>query len=259
MSLESSNVAVDLSAVGRAIDERLATDRVEEAAALARTVLIRLPRHLATYQRLVRATWQLKRWQEGEDWSRRLLQADPGNAVAWRSLAFAVEYKGMRNAARAMWKRAFESDPYGPDIRSGLSRTSLDRPDPLGLNTACLASLYLRCGRWAHASVAYKSLVQAEDRRIDFQVNWMAALWQQNARQDAYRLARHLTRRQPHLILAWSVLAALGDVDDRALARHPLASMDPDGEFVRNWLGVPYGTGKVTIAVSEAEAALLAH
>ncbi|MBK8046536.1 MAG: hypothetical protein IPK16_05030 [Anaerolineales bacterium] len=58
-----------------------------------------MPRHLATYQRLVRATWQLKRWQEGEDWSRRLLQADPGNAVAWRSLAFAVEYKGMQRGA----------------------------------------------------------------------------------------------------------------------------------------------------------------
>ena len=64
-----------------------------EAAALARIVLVRMPRHLATYQRLVRAAWALKRHQEGEDGARRLLQADPGNALAWRSLAYAVEQK----------------------------------------------------------------------------------------------------------------------------------------------------------------------
>ena len=110
---------------------RLAAGKPEEAAALARIVLLRLPRHLPTYQRLVRATWMLKRWQEGEDWARRLLQADPGNAAAWRSLAQSVEQKALLPTARAMWKRAFEADPYDPDIRLGLSRTSLERADAL--------------------------------------------------------------------------------------------------------------------------------
>ena len=52
---------------------------------------------------------------------------------------------------------------------------------------------------------------------------------------------RHLTQRHPHLLLAWVVLNALGDVDDRALARNPIMSMDPDGEFTRQWLGIPFG------------------
>ena len=147
-----SETTIELAQVSQQMEARLQEDKPEEAAALARVVLLRLPRHLPTYQRLLRATWALKRHQEGEDWARRLLQADPGNSLAWRSLATAVELKAMRNSARAMWKRAFESDPYHPDIRSGLSRTSLQRTHALVLNTACLASLYLRGGRWAHAA-----------------------------------------------------------------------------------------------------------
>jgi hypothetical protein len=82
-------------------------------------------------------------------------------------------------------------------------------------------------------------------------------LWQQNVRADAYRIARHLTSRHPHLLLAWVVINALGDVDDRALARNPILSMDPDGEFVREWLGVPYGGAATVLQVTTREAELV--
>lgn len=252
-----TDTTIDLAQISGAIEARLTAGRYEEAAALARVVLLRLPRHLPTYQRLLRATWALKRTPEGEDWARRLLQADPGSALAWRSLAYAVEQKGMRNSARSMWKRAFEADPYHPDIRSGLSRTSLDRSHALVLNTACLAGLYLRGGRWAHAANIYWGLMQVEPRRIDFQLHCAVALWQQNARQEAYRLARRLTQRYPHLLPAWVVVNSLGDVDDRALARNPIQSMDPDGEYMREWLGIPFGGVATSLPLTPKEAALL--
>lgn len=248
---------VELAQVSQAIEAKLQAGKPEEAAALARIVLLRLPRHLPTYQRLLAAAWALKRTPEGEDWARRLLQADPANSLAWRSLAYAVEQKGMRNSARAMWKRAFEADPYHPDIRNGLSRTNLERAHALVLNTACLASLYLRGGRWAHAANSYWGLMQVEQRRIDFQLHCAVALWQQNARQDAYRLARQLTQRHPHLLLAWVVVSSLGDVDDRALARNPILSMDPDGEYVRQWLGIPFAGMATPLTITAKEAALL--
>jgi len=251
-------MTVELANLSQAIEIQLRANRPAIAGGLARIVLVRLPRHLATYQRLLRAAWQLKHWQEGEDWARRLLQADPSNALAWRSLAYAVEQKGMRTAAHAMWRRAFEADPYDPDIRSGLTRTSVTHAPALVLNAAGLATIYLRSGRWPHAAAAYRALMQADARRIDFQVNCMAALWQQNARQDAYHLARHLTRRHPYLLMAWVVLNALGDVDDRALARNPIASMDPDGDFVRTWLAVPFAGAKTTLQITAKEAELLA-
>jgi tetratricopeptide (TPR) repeat protein len=248
---------IELAQLSQAMEAKLQADQPEAAAALARIVLLRLPRHLPTYQRLLRATWALKRTPEGEDWARRLLQADPANALAWRSLAYAVEQKGMRNSARAMWKRAFEAAPYHPDIRSGLSRTSLDRTHALVLNTACLASLYLRGGRWAHAANTYWGLMQVEERRIDFPLHCAVALWQQNARTEAYRLGRQLTQRHPHLLLAWVVVSSLGDVEDRALARNPLLSMDPDGEYVRGWLGIPFAGAPTPLTITAKEAALL--
>lgn len=252
-----SEVTVDLSILSQSIDENLTAGYIDRAAGLAQAVLIRLPRHLLTYQQLLQAAWLTRRWQEGEDWARRLLQADPVNPLAWRSLAWAVEQKGMRQAARAIWKRAFEADPYAPEIRSGLSRTSLEVPDALTLDQACLACLYFRSRRWSHAAGAYRALVEADGRRIDFQVRWMAALWQQGARGEAYRIARHLTRKHPHLLAAWVVLDAVGDVDDRALARNPIGSMDPTGDYMRAWLRIPYAAGSHPCVLSPSEAALL--
>ena len=245
---------VDLAFLNQAIDQHLAAGRPEEAAAVARLVLLRLPRHLPTYQRLIRATWLLKHWQEGEDWARRLLQADPGNPLAWRSLAYAVEQKGMRTTAQAMWMRAFEQAPYDPDIRGGLRRTSLDDPGVLALNAACLANVYLRGGRWAHAAAAYRTLAQADPRRVDFQVGWLVACWQHGAQQEAYQVARHLTQRQPYVLLGWVVLNAVGDVNDRTLAHHPLSTMDPDGDFVRTRFELPYEGARTPISLTAEEA-----
>ncbi len=254
-----SETVVELTTVSQAMEVHIGAGEPEAAAALARMVLIRFPRHLASYERLIRVAWMLKRWQEGEDWARRLLQADPGNAVAWRSLAFAVEQKGMLPAARSIWRRAFQSNPYDPEIRSGVARTNLDRSDGLRLDGAALAGLYLRSGRWGHAAGAYQRLVKAEPKRLDFQVNWMAASWQQGARQEAYQIARYLTKRSPHVLMAWVALAALGDVDDRALARNPIQSMDPDGEFVQSWLRIPWQRLQTPIRVTLSEVALLAN
>lgn len=252
-----------------AIEQCLDTDRPAEAAALAQVVLRKLPRHLATYQRLLQAAWQLRRWDEGEEWGRRLLRADPGNAFAWRALAMAAEQREQRSEAHVIWQRALEAAPYAPETRAGLVRTSL-RPlgeatpinpeiPPLALNLACLATLYLRGLHWERAIEIYRLLLQADDRRVDFQVGLMAALWQQRARQGAYQLAQQLTASHPHLLMAWVVLGTLGNADDRALAQNPIATMDPDGDFVSSWFGAHYEAAPATLTVSAAEAELLRH
>jgi tetratricopeptide (TPR) repeat protein len=250
-----------------AIEDRLAAADLATAAALAQVVLRKLPRHLATYQRLLEAAWRQRRWDEGEDWGRRLLQADPTNALAWRGLAMAAEQRGDRAQAHAIWQRAFECAPYDPDIRAGLSRTTLHPGEapttPVGelpalvLNLACLATLYRQGHQWERAATTYRQLLQADSRRIDFQIGLMAALWQQRAQQSAYPLAQHLTRQHPHLLVAWVALRTLGDDNDRALARAPLAAMDPDGEFVSNWFAMHYEMPPASLEVSASEAELL--
>jgi tetratricopeptide (TPR) repeat protein len=244
------------------MDRALARGEAEAAAQMAQVVLRRLPRHLATYQRLLLAAWALKRWEEGEDWARRLLQADPGNALAWRSLARAAEARGQRGQANAIWRRAFEMSPYDPEIRAGLARTSLDDPNALALDQACLAVIYLRGLRWEAAARTYRLLVKADPRRIDFQLYLMAALWQSKAVDEAYVLAHHLVQSHSHLLLAWVVLDATGDENDQALARNPIETMDPDGDYVGTVLGASAlassQSREATVAVEENEAASLA-
>ena len=250
-----------------AMERCLQDDNPQQVVALAQVVLRRLPRHLPTYQRLLRVAWFLKRWDEGADWGQRLLRADPGNALAWRALAMAAEQHNQRTQAHATWQRAFEAAPYEPEIRSGLSRTSL-RPSPesgqtdemydaLMLNPACLATLYLRGFRWERAAQLYQALIKADARRIDFQVGLLAALWQQRATQETYRLARHLVQRHPYLLIAWVALDATGDENDKALARNPIEMLDPDGDFVSEWFGLHYEGRPATLTVSEREAELL--
>jgi tetratricopeptide (TPR) repeat protein len=244
------------------MEAALQADEPLQAAAIAQIVLRRLPRHLATYQRLLRAAWRLKRWAEGEEWARRLLRADPGNPLAWRALAMAAERRSQRANAHAAWQRAFEADPYEPEIRRGLSRTTLRAtvnsvsgdPAALMLNQACLARLFLRGYRWERAAALYRELIVAAPQRIDFHSGLLVALWQQRLRSEAEQLARYLTHHHPHLLIAWTVLDDLGDVNDKALARNPITTMDPDGEFVHQWLGLPYGRGRVELTTSWQEA-----
>lgn len=219
---------------------------LQRAAQIAQAILKVLPRHLATYERLLTIAWRLQRWDEGEDWGRRLLRADPGSAAAWRALAMAAEQRSQRAQAHAAWQRAFESEPYEPEIRAGLSRTMLrtathaDDAAVLTLNLACLARLYLKGYRWERAAALYRQLIEVAPHRIDFQVARLAALWQQRAQQEAIQLSRTLSQQYPHLFLVWVVLEELGDVNDKALARNPLATMDPDGQYTSQWLGLPY-------------------
>lgn len=255
-----------------AMEQQLQAENPTAVAELAQVVLRRLPRHVATYQRLLQAAWLLQRWEEGEEWAKRLLRADPGNALAWRALAMAAEQRGQRAYAHATWQRAFEADPYEPTIRAGLGRTTIRTTEvrasggpatfvgeepTLMLTLACLATLYRRGQRWEQAAAAYQALLQAEPRRVDFQVGFLAAVWQQRARQAAYRLARQLTEQHPHLLVAWVALRTLGDETDRALARNPIAMLDPDGEFVSSWFGIYYDSQPVTLEVSAAEVAIL--
>ncbi len=250
-----------------AIEQQLQVENPTAAVALAQVILKRLPRHLSTYQRLLRAAWMLQRWEEGEDWAKRLLRADPGNALAWRALAMAAEQRDQRAQAHATWQRALEAAPYEPTIRAGLSRTTLRTLDrkalltgaepAVALNLACLATLYLRGLRWEQAATTYQTLLEAEPRRVDFQVGRLAALWQQRSRQAAYRLARQLTEQHPHLLIAWVALRSLGDDNDRALAINPIDMLDPDGDFVSSWFGVHYESQSASLEVTTSEAALL--
>lgn len=250
-------VTTSLADWSRAIDRAIDAGANMVAALMAEAVLGQLPRHLPTYTRMLQICWRLERWSEGEEWARRLLQADPGNPLAWRALAMAAEVEERRGQANVIWRRAFEMSPFDPDIRAGLYRTSLEPPNALTFNLACLAALHLRGGHWHVGAENYRQLVQADHRRVDFQVCLMVALWQAGKEDEAYTLARHLVQRHPHLLMAWHALAALGDENDQALAVNPVATMDPDYEFAATFWHIGLQNKDYAIRVTEADMSLL--
>jgi tetratricopeptide (TPR) repeat protein len=241
------------------MEHALQEEQPQRALQIAHVLLRTLPRHLATCCRLIRAAWQMRRWDQGELWGRRLLRADPANALAWRAVAMAAEQRGERARAHARWQRAFECDPYEPDIRAGLVRTSVNIARLPALNEACLATLYLRGHRWELAARLQRRLTEIDPHRLDFQSGLLISLWRQRVQPDAYQLARRLTQANPHLLIGWVVIDDLGDINDQALARHPLTTMDPDGEYVRMMLGIPYPSRPVAISATGDESMLLAQ
>ena len=169
----------------------------------------------------------------------------------------ASEQRSERSRSHARWQRAFESDPYEPEIRAGLVRTSVDLARLPALNDSCLATLYLRGMRWEQAAELFAALAERDNRRTDYQIGQLLALWQLGLNEQAYELAGRLTQTQPYLLYAWIVTDATGDANDQALARHPLTTMDPDGDYLRLSTGLAAPDRQVRLNLTEADKEVL--
>lgn len=255
-ALGSRANSIPLTDWNQAIDDLIQNRRAEQAIPRIRTVLKNFPRHLPSYFRLLQAIWILRRWDEGQDWALRLLRADPCNELAWAVLANAAEDRGALGEARGFWKRAFEQAPYSQHIRAGMVRTTPGKVDPMHLTSNTFAALCRMDGRWERAAEQYTALQQEFPRRVDIQCALLESLWRAERQAEALRLATQLARREPNLLISWVVSAQAGDETDRALAQAPLASLDPDCEYMAVRFGADLAPGKAaTIGVSSTEAA----
>jgi len=248
-------VRVPLAEWNQSIDDLIQNRQAEEAIARIRIVLKNLPRHLPSYFRFLQAIWLLRRWEEGQDWALRLLRADPCNELAWGVLANGAEQQGNLIEARRYWGRAFENAPYNQHIRTGMVRTTPGKADPLQLTPAAFATLCRMDGRWERAVELYTSLQQEHPRQMDLQSTLLESLWRAERQEEALRLASHLVRLEPNLLIGWLVSAQVGDETDQALAHAPLAALDADGEYMAVRFGatlVPDRPASIGLSVEEA-------
>ncbi len=226
MSPTETTVKTELALWDQALEAALTTRDIPRVMALARVVLRRVPRHLAAYFHLLQALWMERSWEEGEEWARRLLKADPTSELAWSVLAMAEEQRGVLAQARLYWARAFDHSPYDPTIRAGINRTAIDQADRLAITPAGLGCLYRRGRRWRRAASLYQELVAQRPERLDLQCGLLESLWMSGEAGAAVALARNLSQTHPELLLAWIVLREVGDETDQALAQAPLNALD---------------------------------
>ncbi len=252
-----STVVTELALWDQALEAALEARDIPRVMALARVVLKRVPRHLAAYFRLLQALWMERGWEEGEEWARRLLRADPASELAWSMLAMAEEQRGRLPQARLHWARAFDLSPYDPIIRAGINRTAIDQADRLAITLAGLGCLYRRGRRWRRAVGLYQELVSQQPQRLDFQCGLLESLWQSGETSAAVALARDLTQAHPELLLAWVVLQEAGDETDQALAQAPLNALDAGYAYAGLRYELPPRSISRSIRVSPADAALL--
>lgn len=240
-----------------AVDQRVEAGRLEEAVALLRVILVRLPRHLPSYERLLHLIWRMRRWDEGADWARRLLRADPCHELAWLVWARSVEEEGDLELARKLWRRALVYAPYSRTVRRGVLRTHVGVAHPLDLDHAALATLYRHGHHWSLAASLYERLAQVYPNRLDIRCGLLESLWRGDRLEEALDMARQLSRLRPDLYLSWLVMDRAGDADDRALAHAPLAAFDADREYAWARFEEPLPRPAHQIPVSPEELSLL--
>ena len=257
MIRSTERITTPLSRWGKLIEGHIESGQPNEALVAIRVVLKHLPRHLCTYQRLLRVLWMQKRWGEGKEWAARLLRADPANTLAWQTFAIVAEEREQRALARSMWQRAFDMEPYSPEIRMGLSRTTIVAANPLELSEAALASLAIKTRQWRRAAKLYTNLAKSNQQRTDFRLRQVVALWQGGAPRQARMLARQLVEANHHLVIGWAVLNAVGDRNDISLALNPLQQMDPEGQYAREWMHVDLPHAPIHLVVTERDEQLL--
>ncbi len=266
---------MQLSAWGKAIDTALDEGEIQTAVGLAHLLLRKQPRHLATYERIIHLCWTARRWEEGREWGLRLLRGDPSNVLGWGILAIAGEKRAERSgrtqtegvaAAHGLWQRALALDPYNAEVRAGWSRTAISAPtasSPVGdgtpqpiLNQAALAFLQLRAKQWSTAQPLFNGLARLDSGQVVYQMGQLLCLWRTQESKAARLLAQELTAAHRGMLVGWLVLASVGDVNDQAIARGHVQSLDPDGEYATRWLGNASQRADFEVNLSEEEQAV---
>ena len=257
---------MQLSVWGKAIDTALDEGEIQTAVDLAQLLLRKQPRHLATYERIIHLCWTARRWEEGREWGLRLLRGDPSNVLGWGILALSAEKRAEKRAKRAgqtdrstahgLWDRALALDPYNAEVRAGWHRTAKDGTTQPVLNQAALAFLQLRAKQWSTAQPLFNGLARLDSGQIVYQMGQLLCLWRTQESRAARLLAQELTAAHRGMLAGWLVLASVGDVNDQAIARGHVQSLDPDGEYATRWLGNASQRMDYEVDLSEEEQAV---
>jgi len=178
----------------------------KEAIAICRRVLLRYPLHVRSYVVLGEACLAMGEHAEAANLFRRVLGADPENAIAYAGLGVIYEERELLEEATWQMERAFELTPYNTGVRETLSAlyAQLDTVPRrrLKLTRAALARCYARGRLYPKAIGEFHAILQDEPDRLDLRVSLAEALWHNEQYEMADAVCRGILELAPNCLKA---------------------------------------------------------
>jgi tetratricopeptide (TPR) repeat protein len=224
--------ADDLEALGRAIDEHpddaksydayaisaIREKRFDEAIRRLKIGVARIADYSEGYYKLAYAYRQKREWAEAADYYRRYLTLQPSKADPYFGLGAALEGLGDQRGAIAAYEKyvtlekAPEKQRFIDQARAELTklqRSAPDRPSPTAppLSLKAQAEGLRKEGKLEEARLLYEKAIATETKSLDVYNDLGSVYFALKRYDEAVRLFRDATTKQPDFALGWYNLA----------------------------------------------------
>jgi len=217
----------------RPIEEALAAGHHDQARARCLALLEQMPRALRAQRLLGEISLAQGLIAESNQLFRRVLRANPEDALALIGLALIHERRNEQSAALACYQWVCELRPGNSQVLLEYNRLAyLLRRPAFQLSRAGLARLYMRGGLWNRALWEWRAVLKRSPDRLDAQVGLIEVLWWQKQWPAAEASCREILQGAEQCLKALLILGAILALDGRAVEAwqflRPAVALDPD-------------------------------
>jgi len=203
---------VTLSAYADQVRELIRHDRNDEAIAICKHILRYHPKYVDAYRQMGEAHLEQGNYDQAKDLFRRVLSADPENAIAYVGLATIFEQEHVIHEAVWHMERAFELAPGNSELQTELVRLynamDIKAHARAKLTPGALGRIYAQEGLFGQAVQEYRSIIASTPSRYDIQVALASALWQMGRLSEAALVAQNILQSLPYCLKANLILGA---------------------------------------------------
>jgi len=197
---------LSLRGYNKEIDSLIEQERLDEAIGHCRHILATFPKHIDTYRLLGKAYLENGQNSNSADIFQRVLSSIPDDFIAHVCMSVIREEEGNLPAAVLHMEKAFECEPYNPDIQIELKRLYGKRdgfePPKVRLTQGALARIYIRGNLVQQGVSELRSVIKENPYRYDLKSLLMESYVSANQLANAIDLASHILKKFPYNLSA---------------------------------------------------------
>lgn len=203
---------VTLASYADQVRELIRHDRNDEAVAICKHILRYYPKYIDAYRQLGEALLEKRDYESARDVFRRVLSADPENAIAYVGLSTIFEQEQLVNEAVWNMERAFELTPGNAEVQKELARLYYDLDSKANarakLTPGALARIYAQEGLFSQAIQEFRAIIASAPSRFDIRVALAETLWRMGHISEAAQVAQSILEQLPYCLKANLILGA---------------------------------------------------